>query len=101
MPERREKICSGISNTQADSPVSPDAVGLSSQAQVRQQKREGHYPSDIPRTPTPPSSPASIVIIGNEESQVFGSFLQRQQIDEHGKAWQGPTFFWYLPYMTL
>jgi hypothetical protein len=61
-------------------------VDLSSQAQVFHRKQERRYPSDIPRTPTPPSSPDSILIIGNEESQVSGSFLQRQQIDEHGEA---------------
>lgn len=35
-------------------------------------------PADIPRTPSPPSSPESITIIGND-SQVPESFLRRQQ----------------------
>lgn len=35
-------------------------------------------PADIPRTPSPPSSPESITIIGND-SQVPESFLRRQK----------------------
>ncbi len=40
------------------------------------------YPIDLPQTPSPPSSPESIMIIANE-SQVSGSFLRRST-DEDG-----------------
>ena len=40
------------------------------------------YPIDLPQTPSPPSSPESVMIIANE-SQVSGSFLRRST-DEDG-----------------
>ncbi|KJA20728.1 hypothetical protein HYPSUDRAFT_55884 [Hypholoma sublateritium FD-334 SS-4] len=41
------------------------------------------YPVDLPQTPSPPSSPESVMIIANE-SQVSGSFLRRSCTDEDG-----------------
>lgn len=42
------------------------------------------YPADLPQTPSPPSSPDSVMIIGNE-GQVSGSFLRRPSIDDSGE----------------
>ena len=88
MPEHLNKLDS--SKTQTQSPVSLDAhfysSNISNPAQIHQRKRERPYPSDMPRTPTPPSSPDSVLIIGIEESKVSESFLRRQQIDEHGET---------------
>ncbi|KAF8904479.1 hypothetical protein CPB84DRAFT_682246 [Gymnopilus junonius] len=40
------------------------------------------YPSDLPRTPSPPSSPESVMIVGNDLSQVSNSFLRRSSTDD-------------------
>lgn len=89
MPEHRNKLNSNASKTEAESLASPNpgcySSNISTSAQVHRRKRERPYPSDMPRTPTPPSSPDSVLIIGNEESKVSDSFLRRQQIDEHGE----------------
>lgn len=91
MPEHPNKLDFNASKAQAESPVSPDAGSypskISTLGQVHRRKPERPYPSDMPRTPTPPSSPDSILIIGNEESKVSDSFLRRQQIDEHGEPY--------------
>jgi hypothetical protein len=42
------------------------------------------YPADLPQTPSPPSSPDSVMIIGNE-GQISGSFLRRPSIDDSGE----------------
>jgi hypothetical protein len=100
MPEHRNKLDLNASKTQAESLVSPDAgcysSNISISAQVHRRKRERPYPSDMPRTPTPPSSPDSILIIGNEESKVPDSFLRRQQIDEHGEPYTSIYLFTFL-----
>jgi len=87
MPEHLNKLDFNASKTQTESPVSPDtgfySSNISTPAQLHQ--RERPYPSDMPRTPTPPSSPDSVLITGKEESKVSESFLRRQQIDEHGE----------------
>jgi len=97
MPEHRNKLDSNASKTPAESLVSPDpgcySSKISTPAQVHRRKRERPYPSDMPRTPTPPSSPDSILIIGNEESKVSDSFLRRQQIDEHGEPYTSIYLF--------
>jgi hypothetical protein len=97
MPEHSNKLDSSASKAQAESLISPDAdcysSNISTPGQVHRRKRERPYPSDMPRTPTPPSSPDSILIIGNEESKVSDSFLRRQQIDEHGEPYTSICLF--------
>lgn len=50
------------------------------------------YPSDLPRTPSPPSSPDSVMIIGNDSTQVSTSFLRDSYTDDDGKF--GLSLFW-------
>lgn len=49
------------------------------------------YPLDIPHTPSPPSSPDSVVIIGNEP-HVSGAFLRRSCRGDDGKYRQYLSF---------
>lgn len=46
------------------------------------EQMERPYPVDLPQTPTPPSSPDSITIIGNN-THVPGSFLRRPGYTDH------------------
>lgn len=46
--------------------------------------RNRGYPSDLPQTPSPPSSPDSVVIVGNE-THVPSSFFQ-SHVDEDGNS---------------
>ncbi|KAF5322747.1 hypothetical protein D9619_002014 [Psilocybe cf. subviscida] len=77
MPERG-KLSSLVS-------VSKNA-GASASANFGAGSTGRSYPSDVPQTPSPPSSPDSVMIMGNGE-QVSGSFLQgrrRSFTDEDG-----------------
>jgi len=71
-------------SSQLDSPEhSLDSWESPGSTSGRDQRRP--YPYDLPQTPSPPSSPDSVMIIGNN-TQVSGSFLKRTQEDEHGES---------------
>lgn len=75
-----------LQSSQTNSSFSSDASHNSVEPPVQRWPLSHNkmYPLDIPQTPSPPSSPDSVVIIGNEP-HVSGSFLRRSCTDDDGK----------------
>lgn len=80
------------STAQSDSSFSSDISYTSLESSQMPRNHERPCPPDIPRTPSPPSSPESVMIIANQ-GHVSGSFLRRPHTDEDGDIPDAPCSY--------